>query len=90
MKKKYVQIGLCFTSNPILSDDQSSEENTKSIKKAIDHITNQHLAILDGEMFSLERMKFFVEKASSLCDCDKDELQKYADDQLGKIAPPIN
>ena len=90
MKERYQQIGLCFTSNPILSADQSKEENTNSIKRAIDHMANNHLAILDGEIFYVTQLEAFVKKASSLYECNKEELLKYAQDQLSKMAPPIN
>ncbi|MBR1632550.1 MAG: hypothetical protein IJ686_02220 [Bacteroidales bacterium] len=80
----------CSTINHIISPDQSREENNDKIKKAIDYLTAKHYAMLDGVTYDVSCLNAFVKKASSLCACDEEELMKYADDALNRIALPIN
>lgn len=90
MCEMYIQISLCGEENPILSSKQSKEENSNNVKKALDYLGNRHIAMLDGDMFDVYQVKAFVTKASSICDCNSEELMLYADGILEGIASPIN
>ncbi len=79
----------CSTINHIISPDQSREDNNDMIKKAIDYLTAKHYAMLDGATYDVCSLEAFIKKASSLSTCDEEELMKYADDALKRIAPSL-
>lgn len=75
MEKKYYQISLYQTENPVISEAQTTEENTENIKVAMAHLAYGHLVMLDGVIFhGITAMQQFIEKARQICECDIKEL----------------
>lgn len=90
MKERYYQISLYNEKNPIISDSQSADENTDSIKTAIDNMFKRHIVMIDGEMFKISEYQRFIDRVSALCECDVNSLIEYVENRLSYIAPVIN
>ena len=66
----YYQISIPCERNVVITDTQSSDENTRSIQQALISIFDGHIVMLDGKMYGLRNYKYFIEKAKELCPCD--------------------
>lgn len=54
------QIILWTEDNLILSSNQSKEENTNNIQKAISLLLEQHKAMLDGNIYDVYHLEDFI------------------------------
>ena len=72
----YYQISIPCEINAVISDTQSSDENTRSIQKSLITIFSGHFVMLDGQIYGLRNYKHFIEKAKELCSCDLSEITK--------------
>ena len=72
----YYQIIIPCEINVVIADTQSSDENTRSILKALISIFGGHFVMLDGKMYGLRNYKKFIEEVKELCSCDLSEITK--------------
>lgn len=84
MEKKYYPILLYkpdYENKPIISEQQSIEENTENLKRAIRHMFDSHPVLLDGIAYRTSNINEFIKSASTLCQCDKEMLEEYICEQ---------
>lgn len=89
MMYDYHEISVCFQPNPVLSPTQSIEDNTNSTKIAIRSIVSGHCICLDGNQYWWKNIDDFVSKVESICNIDKEDIDKFILTEKEKNAKPI-